>query len=156
MSWTSSSNTFSNPSRNSLSFYIVFLIASQTKIFLHSALPFCVAVIFAFSTKAALTLCKLVSHNYSNFCNLCALLQSKVHDMSKYLTRQLGQPCDLFSCIKNLFVHSSSSKAFKVVCVLRVYQCLLGPPRAELQPLLCSVNWTFGYKRLEIQDQIDK
>lgn len=114
MRWTSSSNTFSNLSYNSLAFFVVF----SAGLFFLFILPllFCIAVIFIFPTKAALTLCKLVSHNYSNF---CTLFQRKVHAMSKHITEQFGQPCDLFSALKSFLftVHSAKLSNSSVSCV---------------------------------------
>lgn len=119
MRWTSSSNTCSNLSYNSLAFFVVFLIDWKIlKSFLCSALAFflhCI-VIFILPTKATLTLCKLVSHNYSNF---CTLLQRKVHAMSKHITKQSGQPCDPFPTLKSFLftVHSANLSNSSVSCV---------------------------------------
>lgn len=153
MSWTSSSNTFSNLSYNSLAFYIVFLIGSQTKFgkkyFSSFSHFFWRGSHFRLFNK---------SRTHTVQIGVAQLLQFmqfvRFYSQAKFTTCQnislgnLASHVIFFPALKISLFAVHSAKLSKLSCVLRVYQCLLGPPGAELQPLLCSVNWTFGYKRL--------
>lgn len=145
----SSSNTFSNLSCGPLALYIVCLIASQTEkscsqhLFLHGSH-------FHLFNKSRAHTVQIGVVQLRQFLQFARFppKQSSWHVKTSHWATWPAMWSFFSPRIENLLVHSSPSKAFKVVCVLCVYQCLFGPPRAELQPLLCSVNWTFGCERL--------
>lgn len=129
--------------------------ASQTKIPVEKSGLFILPSLFLHGTHFHLLNKKPHSHS-ANWCHaittisaICAFYSKvKFTACQNISLGDLASHVIFFSSIKNLLVHSSPGKAFKLVCVLGVYERLLGPPPVQLQPLLCSVNWTFGYKRL--------
>lgn len=150
MRWTSSSNTSSNlgPQFPSLLYSLFDRQWDETfaSLFLHSTISFWMALIFIFLTKGCENWCPAIT-TISAICPLCS--KAKFTACQNISLGNLASHVIFCTALRNLLVHSSPGRDFKVVHVLCVFQCLLEPPNAGLQPLLCSVNWTFGYKRLK-------
>lgn len=161
MRWTSSSNTFCNLRDNSPAFSSTssFWSAVSQKfcknLLLHFGIYLSTSESFsAFQEKLCSPLCKLVSHNYHNLWNLCVLLPSKVHDMSKHLRVAFAAMWSFPRRIKNLLVHSSAGRTFKVVCVL--ISASLGHREQSCNHCYAQLIGPLGTKGWEIQDQINK